>query len=129
LKHTARARVSLPAGNTPFGAGSRDEELRRLHVAQRISRVGSWNYELTGPALTVSDMLLELYGLQRNAFTGAYDVLNDCVHPVDRPSVSAGTKDLTETGVAMTIRYRVIRAMAHCVGSTRAVSPNGTRPA
>jgi diguanylate cyclase (GGDEF)-like protein/PAS domain S-box-containing protein len=110
LKHIARARVSPPAGNTPFGAGSRDEELRRLHVAQRISRVGSWNYELTGPALTVSDMLLELYGLKRSAFTGAYDVLNDCVHPGDRASVSAGTQDLTETGVAMTIRYRVIRA-------------------
>jgi diguanylate cyclase (GGDEF)-like protein/PAS domain S-box-containing protein len=88
----------------------RDEELRRLHVAQRISRVGSWNYDLIAPALTVSDVLLELYGLDRSAFSGNYDVLNQCVHPDDRESVRAATQDLTQTGEAMTIRYPVIRA-------------------
>jgi diguanylate cyclase (GGDEF)-like protein len=86
------------------------EECRRLHLAQRISRVGSWNYELAGPSLTVSDTLLELYGLQRSAFAGGYDVLNECVHPADRLVLSAATQSLTNTGVPMTIRYRVIRA-------------------
>jgi PAS domain S-box-containing protein len=88
----------------------REEELRRLRVAQRVSRVGSWNYELGAPALTVSDVLLELYGLPRSAFLGVYGVLNDRVHPDDRDSVVEATQHLTQTGVAMSIRYRVIRA-------------------
>jgi diguanylate cyclase (GGDEF)-like protein/PAS domain S-box-containing protein len=106
LRSVTRARVSPSSGHERADT----EELRRLHVAQRISRVGSWNYDLTSPALTVSDVLLELYGLSRNAFVGSYDVLDECVHPEDRASVREATDDLTHTGVAMTIRYRVIRA-------------------
>ena len=94
----------------PASDADRDEELRRLHAAQKISRVGSWNYELGAPALTVSDVLLELYGLERSAFVGVYEVLNDCVYPDDRDSVVEATQRLTQTGVAMTIRYRVVRA-------------------
>ncbi|HEY3923178.1 MAG TPA: EAL domain-containing protein [Acidothermaceae bacterium] len=91
--------------------GSADrEELQRLHLAQKISRVGSWNYDFIAPALTVSDVLLELYGLDRSAFCGLYEVLNNCVHPDNRASVVEATQRLTETGVPMTIRYPVIRA-------------------
>jgi diguanylate cyclase (GGDEF)-like protein/PAS domain S-box-containing protein len=94
----------------PASDADRDEELRRLHLAQRISRVGSWNYDFIAPALTVSDVLLELYGLERSAFTGLYEVLNNCVHPDNRASVVDATQHLTQTGVPMTIRYPVIRA-------------------
>src|SRR5665213_2965896 len=104
----------------PASDVDRDEELKRLHLAQRISRVGSWNYDVVAPALTVSDVLLELYGLNRSAFNGMYEVLNNCVHPDSRASVVEATQRLTQTGVPMTIRYPVIRAtMARCVGSTR----------
>ena len=54
----------------PASDVDRAEELKRLHLAQKISRVGSWNYDFIAPALTVSDVLLELYGLNRCAFTG-----------------------------------------------------------
>jgi diguanylate cyclase (GGDEF)-like protein/PAS domain S-box-containing protein len=94
----------------PASDADQDEELRRLHVAQRISRVGSWNYDRIAPALTVSDVLLELYGLPRSAFCGEYEVLDQCVHPDDRASVVEATEHLTQTGAAMTIRYRVMRA-------------------
>ena len=105
--------ISAPASNPASGPASDadlDEELRRLHLAQRISRVGSWNYELGAPALTVSDVLLELYGLERSAFSGKYEVLDQCVHPDDRASVVEATQRLTQTGEAMTIRYPIIRA-------------------
>ena len=88
----------------------RDEELRRLHVAQRISRVGSWNYDRIAPALTVSDVLLELYGLPRSAFSGEYEVLNNACIRTTAHRWSRPPQHLTQTGVAMTIRYRVIRA-------------------
>jgi len=94
----------------PASDVDRDEELKRLHLAQRISRVGSWNYDVVAPALTVSDVLLELYGLNRSAFNGMYEVLNNCVHPDSRASVVEATQRLTQTGVPMTIRYPVIRA-------------------
>jgi diguanylate cyclase (GGDEF)-like protein/PAS domain S-box-containing protein len=101
----AAAHPRLP----PASDADRDEELKRLHLAQKISRVGSWNYDFIAPALTVSDVLLELYGLERSAFVGLYEVLDNCVHPDNRASVVEATRLLTETGVPMTIRYPVIR--------------------
>ncbi|HZV26782.1 MAG TPA: PAS domain-containing protein [Acidothermaceae bacterium] len=94
----------------PASDVDRDEELKRLHLAQKISRVGSWNYDVVAPALTVSDVLLELYGLNRSAFNGSYEVLNNCVPADNRASVVDATQRLTQTGVPMTIRYPVIRA-------------------
>ena len=79
-------------GLSPASDADRDEEVRRLHLAQRISRVGSWNYDVIAPALTVSDVLLELYGLERSAFTGLYEVLDNCVHPDNRASVVEATQ-------------------------------------
>ncbi|MGX7679040.1 putative bifunctional diguanylate cyclase/phosphodiesterase [Jatrophihabitans sp. DSM 45814] len=92
-------------------AEGRDEECRQLRQAQRISRVGSWHYELASCRLTVSDALLELYGLDRSSFSGQYAALDECVHPDDSAPLVEATQLLRDTGEPMIMRYRVIRAV------------------
>ncbi|MCW2538390.1 MAG: sensor-containing diguanylate cyclase/phosphodiesterase [Frankiales bacterium] len=87
-----------------------EAESRHLRQAQTISRVGSWYYELGGRALSVSDALLDLYGLDRTIFVGVYAPLDACVHPDDRQPLVAATEQLSSTGEPMSMRYRVLRA-------------------
>jgi diguanylate cyclase (GGDEF)-like protein/PAS domain S-box-containing protein len=93
-----------------------EQELRQLREAQRVSRVGSWTLELDGPTLTVSDVLLELYGLDRPGLLTNVAGLKDCVKVEDRQLVDDAIDRLVHTGDPMSIRCRVIRP---CDGEER----------
>ena len=86
-----------------------ESECHRLRQAQRISRVGSWCRPAGDPTLIVSEVLLELYGLDAGDSVDL-DALQQCVHPDDRPDVADALRRLHETGQPMFTRYRLIRA-------------------
>lgn len=98
----------MAAQRQPCVPPAADEECRQLRQAQQISRVGSWRYELSGPTLTVSDALLNLYGLARAGFGGRYEALDRRVHPDDRQPLLAAVYRLRRSGQPMVARYRVI---------------------
>jgi diguanylate cyclase (GGDEF)-like protein/PAS domain S-box-containing protein len=118
------APVPLPASYVAALApdGSLTDEIQLLRQAQTISRVGSWRYRPAGRVLTVSDALLDLYGLDRQIFIGEYTALDDCVHVDDRDALMQATEQLMTTGRPMEARYRVVRAAD---GRVRWISARG----
>ncbi len=87
-------------------------ERRRLHDAQVVGRVGSWELETaagTATEVTWSDTLYRLYGLDPQEFAGDYAAALACIHPDDRAEVDAATTASLTTGAPLFVRYRVNR--------------------
>ncbi len=60
---------------------------RRLAEAQRIARIGSWEWDVRAGEIWGSDELCELYGLQPASFPATYDDFLTIVHEDDRTAV------------------------------------------
>ena len=60
---------------------------RRLAEAQRIARIGSWEWDLERDEIAGSEGLYALYGLDPDDFPATYADFLDIVHPDDRALV------------------------------------------
>jgi PAS domain S-box-containing protein len=69
-----------------------NDELRKnakqLADAQKISHMGSWEWDLQTNTITWSDELYRIYGLTRKEFVASYEGFINRVHPDDRQNVS-----------------------------------------
>lgn len=91
-----------------------DEEVTRsrsrLAEAERIARIGSWEWDIPGNRLTCSDGLFAIYGITAEDFDGHYEPSNtQYIHPADRKRVEAEMERAVETGTPIDIEYRIIR--------------------
>lgn len=82
----------------------------RLAEAERIARIGSWEWDIPANRLTCSDGLFAIYGIAAEDFDGHYDPSNtQYVHPDDRGRVEAEMEQAVKTGTPVDIEYRIIR--------------------
>lgn len=91
-----------------------DEEVTRsrarLAEAERIARIGSWEWDIPSNRLTCSDGLFAIYGITAEDFDGYYEPSNtQYIHPADRKRVEAEMERAVETGTPIDIEYRIIR--------------------
>ena len=88
------------------GLRSRDEQLR---VAQRIARMGSWEYDVETRSLTVSEGFLDIFDLRDQAEPVGVEAFLSAIYPDDRARVRA----MVEHGVFAedepAIEYRIVR--------------------
>ncbi|HEY5941510.1 MAG TPA: PAS domain-containing protein [Solirubrobacterales bacterium] len=82
----------------------------RLAEAERIARIGSWEWDIHGNHLACSEGLYAIYGITAEDFDGHYEPSNtDYVHPEDRDRVEAEMQRAVETGTPVDIEFRIIR--------------------
>lgn len=82
----------------------------RLADAERVARLGSWEWDIPHNRLTCSDGLFAIYGIEAEDFDGAYEPSNTRhVHPDDRERVESEMKQAVETGTPVDFEYRIIR--------------------
>ena len=62
---------------------------RHLIAAQRISHVGSYDFEIATNTNTWSDELYRIYGREPQSFNASYEMFLDMVHPADREHIVA----------------------------------------
>ena len=60
-----------------------------LNKAQEIAHVGSWSLDLKTSALTWSDEIFRIFGLDPNESKQTYETFIDAVHPDDRKAVDS----------------------------------------
>jgi PAS domain S-box-containing protein len=95
-----------------------EEEMKhsraRLAEAERIARIGSWEWDLTSRQMTCSEGLLDIYGIGAEDFNANYDPGgSEYVHPDDRALVEAEMKEAVAAGTPVDFEYRVIRPDGH----------------
>ena len=80
---------------------------QRLAEAQRIARVGSWDWELATNQLIWSKGLYDLLELDPTTFTPSLESFRALVHPQDWPRLDAVAKAHVETGAPFDCEHRV----------------------
>lgn len=81
----------------------------RLAEAERIARMGSWEWNIPRRQLTCSEGLYEIYGVSPKEFDGHYGGGSQYVHPDDRELVEQQMREAVESGVSVDLEYRIIR--------------------
>ena len=82
----------------------------RLAEAERVARLGSWEWDVPANRVTWSDGLLEIYGIGPDDFDPHYRPGgSQYVHPEDRPRVDAEVRRALETGAPIDFEFRIIR--------------------
>ncbi|MCW2773373.1 MAG: Histidine kinase [Nocardioides sp.] len=110
---------------------------RRLAEAQRIARIGSWEWDVERDEIWGSDELSALYGLDPDSFPAPYASFLDIVHEEDRGAVDAEVHQALEDGGEFVFVARVQasddqwvwtrgRGVAHTDETGRVVSMSGT---
>lgn len=86
----------------------------RLTEAERVARLGSWEWDIPANRLTCSEGLLAIYGIGPEDFDGRYDPSNTrYVHPDDRERVETEMREAVESGTPVDLEYRIIRPDGH----------------
>jgi PAS domain S-box-containing protein len=82
----------------------------RLAEAERIARLGSWEWDIPGKQVTCSDGLLAIYGIRAEDLEGHYEPgSSKYIHPEDRARVESELEQAIESGAPVDIEYRIIR--------------------
>ncbi|MBW2243124.1 MAG: EAL domain-containing protein [Deltaproteobacteria bacterium] len=100
--------------------------LRRLHEtqervanAQRLAQVGSWELELETGHFTGSDVLWEIYGIERPDTASGLKTLTKMVHPADRDHLQRAVQSCFQQNGPVRFDHRMRRGdgserVLHC---------------
>ncbi|MBI4283949.1 MAG: PAS domain S-box protein [Chloroflexi bacterium] len=83
------------------------ETARRLTEAQRISRLGSWEWDIPTGKLHASEETYRIYGVSPEAFP-TVDSLVTIVHPDDREKAAGAMKEAVLEGKPTNLEERII---------------------
>ena len=88
-----------------------EEKLRKfdthLAEAQRLAKLGSWNFDIVNDRLTCSDELYSLFGTDKKSFTETYRSFTELVDEKDRQLVLQTIQHTQETAEPFTIEYSI----------------------
>jgi len=87
----------------------RDRLLRHLERAQRLSRTGSWEWNVATGRIQWSSEIFRMFGLEPNAFSPTYAAFLEHVHPDDRQRVEAEVERALAGRGAYDIGHRIVR--------------------
>jgi PAS domain S-box-containing protein len=94
-----------------LAAVNRVLQVRReqLTEAQRVARVGSWEWDIDRNALTWSDELYRIYGLNPHETELTYERFLACVHPDDRSAVREAVERALRDHEPFSFDHRIVR--------------------
>lgn len=76
--------------------------------AQKLTRMGSWEYDSLKNELVWSDEMYEIFGINPREFTPTYDSFINCIHEEDRSLVDDAVKKTLRTKEHHAIYYKVV---------------------
>jgi PAS domain S-box-containing protein len=82
---------------------------KALTEAQRIARMGNWDWDIVANTLAWSDEIYRIFGLTPRQFGATYDAFLERVHPDDRRKVVDAVDTTLETNVPYDIDHRIVR--------------------
>ncbi|MBT5660238.1 MAG: EAL domain-containing protein, partial [Rhodospirillaceae bacterium] len=90
-----------------------EESLRRsqqnLANAQRIARIGSWEWDIRTGDLFWTDEIFQMFGYEPNAFKATYEAFLEAIHPADRDAVTSGVNAALENKTPYNINHRIVQ--------------------
>ncbi len=92
-----------------------------LDEVERVTRTGTWTWDLTGDTVRWSSQLYEVFGLGRHEMEPSFAGYLERVHPEDRADIEAAVTHTFETGEPFVTDHRVVTPdeqvrWLHCTG-------------
>ena len=92
-----------------------------LEEVERVTRTGTWTWDVVGDTVRWSSQLYELFGVSRTQMEPSLSGYLQRVHPEDRDDVEAAIRTTFETGQAFELHHRVVTPdeevrRLHCTG-------------
>ncbi|MBA4147685.1 MAG: PAS domain S-box protein [Verrucomicrobia bacterium] len=82
---------------------------RQFADAQRLAKLGSWEWDIKTDTVVWSDELYRIFGLRPNEFKATYEDYLLRIHPDDRPKTAALIKATLETSGSFIHEKRILR--------------------
>lgn len=86
------------------------ESLESLNEAQRVSHVGSWEFDLVGNVLVWSDEIFRIFEIDPKQFGASYEAFLHAIHPDDREAVNRVYAESLENRQPYEIEHRLLMA-------------------
>ncbi len=80
----------------------------RLELAQRIARIGNWDWNPKTNRFTMSNELCRLVGVRPQDFAGTFEAFLNLVHADDRPIVTGALQKLVGQHTPCDIDHRIV---------------------
>jgi len=80
----------------------------QLREAQRVARIGSWSLTLDTGELDWSDMIYEIFEIDREQFGATYERFLSAIHPDDRDAVNEAYQESVRDRTAYGITHRLL---------------------
>jgi PAS domain S-box-containing protein len=81
---------------------------RQLLDAQRIGRIGSWEFDPATQLIEWSDEVYLIFGLEEGSFDGRLETVLQRVHPEDRARYIAARTQSLQAGCEFNIEHRIV---------------------
>ena len=86
-----------------------EESERALAEAQRLARIGSWEWDVLEDRVTWSDALHHVFGVAPSSFGSTYEDYLTLVHPDDRGMLRRAIEDALRHAAPFQCEHRVLR--------------------
>ena len=103
----------------------------RLAEAERVARLGSWEWNIVANRIVWSDGMYEIYGIRRDDFDERYQPGSERVFAEDRERVDKEIRHALETCTPLDIEYRIVRPdgrVRHIHGRAEVIADADGRP-
>jgi two-component system sensor histidine kinase/response regulator len=81
----------------------------RLQIATRASGIGIWDWDVVSNSLIWDEVMLRLYGLERNQFSGTFYAWQTAIHSEDRDRVTRKIEEILKSGGELDSTFRINR--------------------
>jgi|GEM_PF-844574 len=96
---------------------SKQEKLQwELEEGQRVAKVGSWHWDLTSRAITWSQEVYRIYGIEDTSVVPSLELLSEFIHPEDREWVISTLNSSIESE---SISYNLVHRVQLADGSIK----------
>src|SRR4051812_2808339 len=75
-----------------------EQAVHQLQLTQRLTRTGTWDWQIEADQVIWSDELYRIFGVARDDFGASYAAILRYVHPEDRASVHRQVQDTLQSG-------------------------------
>ncbi len=93
----------------------------RLAEAQRIAKIGNWEWDARENKIDWSETMYEMFGVTPQTFHASYEEYLQLIHPDDREMLQKILQDAYQTGASYTVYHRVLFA----TGEVRFIEGHG----
>ena len=85
------------------------ESETQLKTALAAADLGTWSWDITTNAVTLSEYAESILGFAPGAFPGTLEVALNCIHPDDRDTANEKVKQAIEQGGLYDVEQRIVR--------------------